>query len=154
MRNVLKKEISLILILIIVLSSVVFLALKVNSTQNDNSISVRDKVNKAITEDLITFSSELNNRYYYDNSNVYLNLDIQSNNKPDRSGERTPLNISVVVDKSGSMAEKNKLNFVKKAVEHIIDELDKDDYISIVTYDDNEEVLLGSARVEDKASIR
>jgi Ca-activated chloride channel homolog len=154
MGKLLKKDISLILLLIIVLSSVVFLAVTVNSTQNGNSISIKENVNKAITDDPITFSSELNNRYYFDNSNVYLNLDIQSKDKPDQKGERTPLNISIVIDKSGSMAEKNKLVYVKKAVEHIINELEKDDYISIVTYDDNEEVILRSGRVEDKSSIK
>lgn len=155
MRKLLKKEISFILMFIIILSSVAFLSLSVNSTQKDNSFSFSGKVNKAIiTDDPITFSSELSNRYYYDNNNIYLNLEVQGREKPETEIARTPLNISVVIDKSGSMAEKNKLNFVRKAVEQIIEELDKDDYISIVTYDDNEEVLLGSGRVEDKASVK
>lgn len=154
MSKLFKKDISAILILIIVLSSVAFFAMTVNSTQNDNRSSAKDNVNKAITDDPITFSSELNNRYYYDNNNVYLNLDFESREKPENGIVRTPLNISVVIDKSGSMADKNKLNYVKKAVEHIINELEKDDYISIVTYDDNEEVLLGSGRVEDKESVK
>ena len=52
------------------------------------------------------------------------------------------------------MADKNELNFVKKAVEHIIDELGSDDYISIVTYDDDVKVVYESSRIEDKSSLR
>jgi Ca-activated chloride channel homolog len=155
MGKLLKKEVSALLILVVVLSSVIFLAFKVNSTQNNSGYQVRDNVRAAVkTDDPITLTQKLNNRYFFDNSIVYLNLDILSNEKPDSRGERTPLNISVVIDKSGSMAEKNKLNFVKKALEHIINELEKDDYISIVTYDDYEEVMLESGRVEDKESIK
>ncbi|MGH2575247.1 MAG: vWA domain-containing protein, partial [Ignavibacteria bacterium] len=68
--------------------------------------------------------------------------------------ERTPLNIAVVIDKSGSMGEKNKIGYVKKAVDYIIEHLDRDDYISIVTYDTDVNVLQSSTRVRDKYDLR
>lgn len=155
MEKSIKRNISLFFIIIIVLSTIIFAALSVNSTQKGKNEIFKGVVTQAITtDDPITFSSELNNRYYFDKNNVYLNLDIQSKDVPSKSVERTPLNISVVIDKSGSMAEKNKLEFVKKAVEQIIDELGKDDYVSIVTYDDNVNVILESGKVEDKSSLR
>ncbi len=155
MKKSIKKNVTGFFIIIIVLSSVIFAALSGISSQKKNSDVLKDKVTKArTTDDPITFSSELNNRYYYDNNNVYLNLDIQSKDVSNKAVKRTPLNVSVVIDKSGSMADKNKLTFVKKAVEHIIDELNNDDYISIVTYDDNVEVVLGSSKIEDKYSLK
>jgi len=155
MKNSFKKSASQVLIIIVVLSSIIFAALTVSSTQKDNRDIFKGKVFKAvINDDPITFSSQLNNRYYYDNNNVYLNLEVKSSDISNKAIRRTPLNVSVVIDKSGSMAEKNKLDFVKKAVEHIIDELENDDYVSIVTYDDNVSVVLESGRIEDKSSIK
>ena len=52
------------------------------------------------------------------------------------------------------MDEQNKIGFVKKAVEYIIDQLDRDDYISIVTYDTDVNVLQKSTRVRDKYELR
>lgn len=156
MKNSTKKNASQIFISIIVLSSIIFAAYSVNSTQkgNDDLIKVKKVTKAKITDDPITFSSELNNKYYYDNNNIYLNLDIKSFSRTEKFSERTPLNISVVIDKSGSMADKDKLTFVKKAVEHIIDELGNKDYISIVTYDDDIKVIYASSRIEDKSSLR
>lgn len=155
MKNSFKKSASQVLIIIIVLSSIIFAALTVSSTQKDNRDIFKGKVFKAVTnDDPITFSSQLNNKYYYDNNNVYLNLEVKSSDVSNKAIRRTPLNVSVVIDKSGSMAEKNKLEFVKKAVDHIIDELENDDYVSIVTYDDNVSVVLESGRIEDKSSIK
>lgn len=155
MKNSFKKNASQVLIIIVVLSSIIFAALTVSSTQKDNRDIFKGKVFKAVTDDdPITFSSQLNNKYYFDNNNVYLNLEVKSSDVSNKAIRRTPLNVSVVIDKSGSMAEKNKLDFVKKAVEHIIDELENDDYVSIVTYDDNVSVVLESGRIEDKSSIK
>jgi Ca-activated chloride channel family protein len=52
------------------------------------------------------------------------------------------------------MAERNKLEYVKKAVDYIIDEVERDDYVSIVTYDDYVDVLQRSAMVRDKYDLR
>ncbi len=156
MKNSLKKNSSQLFISIIVLSSIIFAAFSVNSSQkgNEEMPKVKKVTQAKLTDDPITFSSELNNKYYFDNNNAYLNLDIQSRDISNKVIEKTPLNISVVIDKSGSMADKNKLTFVKKAVEHIIDELGSDDYISIVTYDDDVKVVYESSRIEDKSSLR
>jgi Ca-activated chloride channel homolog len=153
MKNSFKKSASQVVIIIVVLSSIIFAALTVSSTQKDNRDIFKGKVFKAvINDDPITFSSQLNNRYYYDNNNVYLNLEVKSSDVSNKAIRRTPLNVSVVIDKSGSMAEKNKLDFVKKAVEHIIDELENDYYVSIVTYNDYVSIILESGRIEDKSS--
>ena len=68
----------------------------------------------------IQFTSTLDNNYFYDNENVYLYIDLKAD-KIESTKERSPLNVSVVIDKSGSMSEKNKLEYVKKAVDYIID---------------------------------
>jgi Ca-activated chloride channel family protein len=103
----------------------------------------------------IHLSTSLDNQYYYDNSNVYLYVDLKSDKaEGERGRERTPLNIAIVIDKSGSMADKNKLEYVKKAVDYIIDESGRDDYVSVVTFDDYVDVVQRSSLVKDKYDLR
>lgn len=109
---------------------------------------------------LIQFKTRVNNRYYYDNNSdkapdlqVYLYIDMKAD-RVETSRERTPMNVSIVIDKSGSMDERNKLDYVKKAAQYIIDQLSEDDYISIVTYSDRVDVLQKSSRVRNKSDLK
>lgn len=101
----------------------------------------------------LKFSTSLDNEYYFDNDHVYLYINLQAG-KADITRERSPLNIAIVIDKSGSMGDKNKLDYVKRAVDYIIDQLGSDDYLSVVTYDDEVNVLQSSSRVTDKYDLR
>jgi Ca-activated chloride channel homolog len=101
----------------------------------------------------IQFSTTLDNSYYYDNKHVYLYVDLKAG-KAGSDRERSPLNVSVVIDRSGSMADKNKLTYVKRSVDYIIDQLNEGDYISLVTYDDYIDILQRSAKNVDKYELR
>ena len=48
--------------------------------------------------------------------------------------DRPRLNLALVIDRSGSMAEARKLDFVKTAAHHLVDMMGPDDLLSIVTY--------------------
>ncbi len=101
----------------------------------------------------IKFTSSLDNNYYYENNSVYLYIDVEADNTEGKT-TRTPMNISIVIDRSGSMGEKNKLEYVKKAVDYLIDEASGDDYVSVVTYDDYVDVLQRSMVIKDKYELR
>jgi Ca-activated chloride channel family protein len=66
--------------------------------------------------------------------------------------EHVPLNISVVLDRSGSM-EGDKLNYTKEALKYVVKNLDSRDVLSIVLYDTGVEVFLEPQRVEDKNEL-
>jgi Ca-activated chloride channel family protein len=68
--------------------------------------------------------------------------------------ERPPMNIALVIDKSGSMAEAGKMRYVKKAARKMIDQLAYGDRFAIVAYDDNVRVLVRSESVEDRRHAR
>jgi len=53
-----------------------------------------------------------------------------------------PLNVAIVIDRSGSMADKGKLNFAKQAAKDFINKLKNEDRVSIVEYDDKVTVLV------------
>ncbi len=66
---------------------------------------------------------------------------------------RLPLNLGVVVDRSGSMAG-TKLTAVRTALSHLLDQLSEADRLAIVLFDQNVSVLLESTPVSDRESIR
>jgi len=69
------------------------------------------------------------------------------------SNVRLPLNFALVLDRSGSMTGE-KLRTMKQAVSHIIDQLNEQDILSIVTFESRSEVLVGSQPVRDKNALK
>jgi Ca-activated chloride channel family protein len=68
--------------------------------------------------------------------------------------ERRPMNLSVVLDRSGSMGDEEKMEFAKKAVMALVDRLERDDILSIIIYDDMVEILRPAGSVTRKDEIR
>ncbi|MEE4194131.1 MAG: VWA domain-containing protein [Anaerolineae bacterium] len=72
------------------------------------------------------------------------------NNQP-----RVPLNLSLVLDRSGSM-HGEKLHYVKQAAAHVIDFMREEDSVTVVTYDDSVQTLANSQSLTQqvKAEIK
>jgi Ca-activated chloride channel homolog len=64
-----------------------------------------------------------------------------------------PLNFALVLDRSGSMAGE-KLSDVKEAVKSIVDQLNPNDVISIVTFETHTQVLVPAQTATNKADIK
>ena len=69
------------------------------------------------------------------------------------SGQRMPVNVALVIDRSGSM-EGEPLEYVKKACAFVVDMLTPDDVLSIVTFEEQVEVLMPARRVSDPNLIK
>lgn len=69
------------------------------------------------------------------------------------AGSRTPLNLCLVIDRSGSM-EGAPLEYVKQACAHVVDLLSPNDILSIVTFEETVEVLMPPQRVTSKQPIK
>jgi len=69
------------------------------------------------------------------------------------SGARTPLNLCLVIDRSGSM-EGAPLEYVKQACSYVVDMLSPNDVLSIVTFEEIVEVLMAPQRVTNKQAIK
>lgn len=65
-----------------------------------------------------------------------------------------PLNLSIVIDKSGSMADFNKLERVKQALLVLVSELRESDTLSIVTFDATARVALPAHRLENREEAK
>ena len=95
----------------------------------------------------------VNNLFTDKTGDVWYYIHLQGTEKQtSQSKKHVPLNISVVIDRSGSM-EGDKLNYTKQAVKYLVNQLDPKDVISIVTYETGVEVLLQPQRIEDKTDV-
>jgi len=69
------------------------------------------------------------------------------------SSTRTPLNLCLVIDRSGSM-EGPPLDYVKQACSYVVDMLGPNDVLSIVTFEESVDVLMPPQRVTNKQPIK
>ena len=67
--------------------------------------------------------------------------------------EAPPLNLTLLVDVSGSMNQQDKLPLAKKALKMLIDNMDEDDHISIVVYAGAAGTVLEPTTGADKGKI-
>jgi Ca-activated chloride channel family protein len=81
---------------------------------------------------------------------VKIDLSAVAGRKKER---RTPLNLAVVLDKSGSMAGA-KLEKTKQAAMQLVDRLAPNDVFSLIVFSDHAEVLASAQKVEAKDALR
>ena len=82
----------------------------------------------------------------------YLYLELQGAAAPVHTN-RVPLNLSIVVDRSGSM-QGNKITYAKKAAQFVVDNLMPNDRLSVVQYDDEINVVSPFGAVQNKVELR
>src|SRR6266481_5056928 len=70
------------------------------------------------------------------------------------SGSRLPLNLGVVIDRSGSMYDERRLEFVIEAVKFLADNLTSEDKVSIVAFADKAKVIITPEAARDKSAVK
>ncbi|HYL59559.1 MAG TPA: VWA domain-containing protein [Candidatus Acidoferrales bacterium] len=68
-------------------------------------------------------------------------------------GGRVPLNLGVVIDRSGSMYDERRLEFVVEAVKFLADNLSDEDKVSIVAFADKAKVMITPEAARDKGAV-
>ncbi len=67
--------------------------------------------------------------------------------------KRVPVNVALVIDRSGSMAGE-KLERAKEAAIAALERLNADDIVSVVLFDETVDVLIPATKLTDKESVR
>ncbi|MCP3998866.1 MAG: DUF3520 domain-containing protein [bacterium] len=88
---------------------------------------------------------------YWDSRNDILRIGIQAREVTER--QRQDVNLTLVVDVSGSMNEQGKLKMVQDSLEILVDELDRFDTIGIVAYESDAYVILEPTSVSERGEI-
>jgi Ca-activated chloride channel homolog len=118
-------------------------------TGTDNRFTVSD------SSGMLSWSCRPGNIYYIPSEipgEHYLYFTIKGN-EPATAQKRPPLNISLVLDRSGSMAG-DKIEYAKRAAEFVVEQLSAEDMLSIVNYDDHIEVTSASGYVKNKEALK
>lgn len=102
------------------------------------------KANYSLSHSLIAAASP---------STVDLIISFQAEDETRNQAPRLPLNLSVVIDRSGSMAGQS-LRYAIQAAQNLVERLTPDDVLSVVIYDDTPETIIQPQQVRDKAAIR
>ncbi len=87
----------------------------------------------------------------FDDDNYLVRIGVQGEIVDDR--DRGPAALTFVIDTSGSMDRDDRLGLVKESLSILVDELEDDDTVAIVTYDDQSGVVLEPTEVRDRDEI-
>src|SRR5579863_9697153 len=69
-------------------------------------------------------------------------------------GNRLPLNLGVVLDRSGSMYDERRLEFVIEAVKFLGENAAPEDKIAVVAFADKAQVILRPDQIHDRGAVR
>ncbi|MFZ4816273.1 MAG: VWA domain-containing protein [Phototrophicaceae bacterium] len=100
------------------------------------------KIDFLLDYDVVTVASE---------QKLYLLARLIAGPAPD-SGQRRPLNLSLVIDRSGSMAG-SKIDYTRQAAQMLVQNMSSNDTLSVVLYNENVETLLPPQQVQHKDLI-
>ncbi|MGB8190535.1 MAG: VWA domain-containing protein, partial [Chitinophagaceae bacterium] len=106
------------------------------SSQNPGSTNATPP--ETTTGGAVSWMAMPGNKYYLNSAKelyVYISL---KGNEGVKQDKRVPLNISIVLDRSGSMRG-DKIAYAKKAANFLVNQLAAEDIVSIVNYDDRVE---------------
>ncbi len=67
---------------------------------------------------------------------------------------RLPLNLSVVVDRSGSMYDERRLEFVVEAVKFLADNVAPEDKVSVIAFADRAKLIIEPEQIHDRSAVR
>ncbi len=100
--------------------------------------------------DTVTWDIKLSHPYVETGSLRELMLNMKIKGKEAQLKERTPVNLVLVIDRSGSMGDKGKIEYAREAAKQIIAGLGKEDRLAVVAYSTDVELLYPIQLLTDK----
>ena len=97
---------------------------------------------------------EISNPYIEYNSDREMLVNMKLWGDEIRPVKRPPVNLILVIDESGSMNEKGKMTYAKKAAKNMINNLNSYDRVGIVAYSDYARVISPLQRLKNKSRLK
>jgi len=107
------------------------------------------KIGQAIAMDVRWGNNEVSNNQ----RDAVLQIGFTTPSVNERTNLR-PLNLALVIDKSGSMADGDKMSRVKESLRVMLEKLRDDDVVSIIVFDTDAEILFPAQRIGNGDKIR
>lgn len=107
------------------------------------------KAGQAVAMDVRWGNNEVSNGQ----RNAVLQIGFTTPSVNERTNLR-PLNLALVIDKSGSMADGDKMSRVKESLRVMLEKLRDDDIVSIIVFDTDADVLFPAQRIGNGSAIR
>ncbi|MBV8775059.1 MAG: VWA domain-containing protein [Deltaproteobacteria bacterium] len=85
---------------------------------------------------------------------VYVLLEALAQGGNGAAGVRLPLNLGVVIDRSGSMYDEQRLEFVVEAVKFLADNVAPEDKVAVIAFADQARVILQPDQIHDRSAVR
>jgi len=85
---------------------------------------------------------------------VYVLIHFSAPDLDVRPNKRPPLNLSLVLDRSGSMSEKGKIEYLRQAAKMAVSQLRQGDTISVVEFDDRITLMWPATDASDAESLK
>lgn len=121
---------------------------------NDDNIEYNAQGKQSRSKGNITLSGSFENDYYTpQNRTGYYYAEVLAGRYRNAEAQKRPLNISLVIDRSGSMAGE-KIRNAKKAAKYLVDQMSGDDYVSVVIYDGTVDILQEAVHPYNKQMIK
>ena len=108
-----------------------------------------DKQYPEPTNDNIDFYLNWGNKFNKKSKEALLEIGLKVKSKMDRK-VKTPLNIALVIDKSGSMMGEDRIDQLKKSLIAFIQQLNHDDIVSVVVFNSQATVAIPAQPLGDK----
>jgi Ca-activated chloride channel homolog len=83
---------------------------------------------------------------------AYLRVAIGSARRPE--ARRAPMNVALVIDRSGSMSADGRIQNARKAAQMAVDRLGRDDILSVISYDDRVDVDVPATKLTDPLRVK
>ena len=85
---------------------------------------------------------------------VYVLVRFQAPEMDVRPGQRPPLNLSLVLDRSGSMEDKGKIEYLRQAAKLAVGRLSERDVVSVVEFDDRITTMWPASHVHNVGELQ
>jgi len=105
----------------------------------------------------LTFDALVSSEYVLstaENFVVYVLLEAVARGGGGANGARLPLNLGVVIDRSGSMYDERRLEFVVEAVKFLANNVAPEDKVAVIAFADKAQVILHPDQIHDANAVR
>jgi len=101
----------------------------------------------------VSWDIKLGNPFVEKGEERELLLNIRIKGKETTITERTPVNLVLVMDRSGSMGDRGKIEYAREAAKQMIGGLGSEDRLAVVAYSTDVEVMYPIQKLRDKETI-